>query len=132
VSRTRFPQPADLPLDLVPLLPGTSARRGAVRLRIGELLTSRELQVLRSIHAGETYALTAESLGLSSQTVKRHVSRIREKTRVTRSGLVLLWEYIRLDSALNLGDLQAGLPLSESSRHASRPVEAGAHRDRCD
>lgn len=56
---------------LLPRLAAGSARAGASRLAD---LTSRELQVLRGLAAGESNAVIGERLGLAEATVKKYVS----------------------------------------------------------
>jgi len=45
-----------------------------------ELLTDRELEVLREVVAGETDAAIAEKLHISLRTVKGHIQTMRAKT----------------------------------------------------
>lgn len=49
-------------------------------------LTERELEVLRSIAAGDSNKLIARQLGLSPHTVKRHVANILDKLGLTSRG----------------------------------------------
>ena len=56
-----------------------------------QLLTDRELQVLRLLAEGDTSPTMALQLGVSESTVRTHVERMRSKLGVnTRAGLVAL------------------------------------------
>jgi DNA-binding NarL/FixJ family response regulator len=62
-------------------LPPQVARRLAA-LRLGPAITSREREILALIAAGRANKEIAGSLGVSEDTVKRHVSHILEKLDV--------------------------------------------------
>lgn len=47
-----------------------------------QLLTTREIQVLREMAAGRTYRGIAEVLAVSPHTVRRHMEHIYKKLRV--------------------------------------------------
>ena len=54
-------------------------------------LTARELQVVKLIVKGMRYKEIAKSLGLSYETVKTYVGRIRKKLNVSSKTEVAMW-----------------------------------------
>jgi|TARA_R110002051_G_scaffold181247_1_gene250705 DNA-binding CsgD family transcriptional regulator len=54
-------------------------------------LTARELQVVKLIVKGMRYKEIAQSLGLSYETVKTYVGRIRKKLNVSSKTEVAMW-----------------------------------------
>lgn len=54
-------------------------------------LTERELQLLRGIVADKTYAQIAHDLGLSHETIKSYVARIRAKLGIDSKVGLALW-----------------------------------------
>jgi DNA-binding NarL/FixJ family response regulator len=60
-------------------------------LRQAERLTPRELEVLRLLTAGRTAAETGQALGISANTVRRHIANVTDKSGVR--GRVALTRY---------------------------------------
>jgi LuxR family maltose regulon positive regulatory protein len=64
-----------------------------------ELLSDRELEVLKLVAEGRSNKQIARDLGLSPHTVKRHVARILDKTGESSRGRAVAW-YVRRSDAL--------------------------------
>ena len=64
------------------LRPASPAQADPVSDDIADALTSREVEILRMIARGFSYAETAELLGISAQTVHTHLKRIYRKLAV--------------------------------------------------
>ncbi len=64
------------------LRPASPAQADPVSDDIADALTSREVEILRMIARGFSYAGTAELLGISAQTVHTHLKRIYRKLAV--------------------------------------------------
>ncbi|WP_284618658.1 LuxR C-terminal-related transcriptional regulator [Aquabacterium humicola] len=70
----------------LPAAPPAAAGGGAI-----EALSSRELEVLEHIAAGDSNKLIARALGLSPHTVKRHVANILDKLALGSRGQAAAW-----------------------------------------
>jgi DNA-binding NarL/FixJ family response regulator len=66
--------------------------RGETRAH-SQLLTSRELQVLRLVGAGKTNKRIARELSLSERTIDRHVSNILTKLNVSSRTAAITYAY---------------------------------------
>ena len=60
-------------------------------LRQSDRLTPREIEVLRLLTAGRTTAETGQALGISTNTVRRHIANVTDKAGV--HGRVALTRY---------------------------------------
>ena len=56
----------------------------------GDGLTPREIDILRLISRGDTYARAAERLGLSAHTVASHIKKIYRKLGVHSAGAAVM------------------------------------------
>lgn len=120
--------PREVLEDLAPLVPGVRAVleapgfAGAVSVFPRELpsarLSSRELQVLRSLAESPSLASVARSLFLSSNTVKTHLRSIYQKLG-THSSIETV------EKARDLGLLDEGRPARAEGRTWRRAAEGG-------
>lgn len=59
------------------------------KVKIYDLLSDREIEVLNLLIEGYNYKSTAEKLFISSNTVKKHISHIYEKLHVSSKAQVI-------------------------------------------
>ena len=74
-----------------PVQPGTRAASGSS----AGVLSSRELEVLERIAAGDSNKLIARALALSPHTVKRHVANVLDKLALESRGQAAAWYHAR-------------------------------------
>lgn len=87
-----------------PTPPATEMAAPAAPLPEGPRLTERELDVLTGVAKGFTYAEVAQSLGLTTNTVRTHIRSLYEKLSVN-SRSEALYEYNRQRQAAGLPPL---------------------------
>ncbi len=75
--------------------------------RPDETLTRREIQMIKLVATGATNPVIGAALGISIETVKRHLVHIFDKTGVNSRTELVVWKFERLDDAY-----EGGLPMT--------------------
>ena len=96
--------------------------------RPDETLTRREIQMIKLVATGATNPVIAAALGISVETVKRHLVHIFDKTGVNSRTELVVWKFKRLLEAVE-NAYEEGLPMTMLCPMCDQQVTAVLAKD---
>ena len=103
-----------------------STKRGT--RRPGETLTPRELEVIELLATGAKNAVIGARLGISVETVRRHLINIFDKTGVDTRVELVVWKFSRLLESVE-NAYEGGLPMTMLCPMCDQQVTAVLAKD---